>query len=116
MHVRFILVRSNRYPCRISRNIFSDEDLCAISYDNGHIHLYSTFDDTLKLVKGKYRFEGSHMLICFVYEKNLHVILNVFLPLLGLVIDYYVRHQVIKQQLFMMWKQEKKLMYYVAIQ
>lgn len=53
VHVRFILVRSNGYPCRISRNLFSDEDLCAISYDNGHIHLYSTFNDTLKLVKGK---------------------------------------------------------------
>jgi hypothetical protein len=34
-------------------SIILGHDLCAISYDNGNIRLYSTYNDTLKLVKGK---------------------------------------------------------------
>ena len=33
-------------------------DLCAISYDNGHIRLFSTFNNQLKLVKGNVIYES----------------------------------------------------------
>ena len=33
--------------------VFEEEDLCAISYDNGNIRLYSTYNNHLKLVKGE---------------------------------------------------------------
>lgn len=125
----------------------SGQDLCAISYDNGNIRLYSTFNDIFKLVKGtldrKYPtmfivkrswchwreccffgltecrfFVLRHLIVCsfYVFDQNLHAIRNASLRSLGSTIDYYVRHQAIKQQLFTMWKQAKKLIYYVAIQ
>ncbi|UJR31899.1 hypothetical protein I4U23_019373 [Adineta vaga] len=38
-----------RVPCACAYH--PNHDICAISYDNGKIHLYSTYNDTLKLVK-----------------------------------------------------------------
>ena len=42
--------RLNKAPTAL---FSSGEDLCAISYDNGNIRLYSTYDNHLKLVKGQ---------------------------------------------------------------
>jgi len=51
----FFLIKGHfPYSYKSLFGIFLDHDLCAISYDNGNIRLYSTYNDTLKLVKGRY--------------------------------------------------------------
>lgn len=107
------------------------EDVCAISYDNGNIRLYSTYNNHLKLVKG----QSERMLLFLSYKlsdatlvidpnsqwrqsflsQNLHVILNVSLLLLGSVIVYYVLHRATRRLSSTTSKQAKKSIYYVDI-
>ena len=50
-HVLSIPVSSRTIHC-VTRSISTGQDLCAISYDDGTIRLYSTYDNTLTLVRG----------------------------------------------------------------